>query len=69
MSGGKIIPLIVARDEALKAELREQSRVDQVALMIEFTRAIDLINGRIEVLRMEVDELKQRRGDAPEPSG
>ena len=65
MSGGKIIPLIVARDEALKAELREQSRVDQVALMIEFTRAIDLVNGRIEILRMEVDELKQGRGTPP----
>jgi hypothetical protein len=65
MSGGKIIPLIVARDEALKAELREQSRVDQVALMIEFTRAIDLVNGRIEILRMEIDELKQRGGQSP----
>ena len=65
MSGGKIIPLIVARDEALKAELREQSRVDQVALMIEFTRAIDLVNGRIEILRMEIEELKQGRGTPP----
>ena len=65
MSGGKIIPLIVARDEALRAELRAEACANLNALRTDLIKALDLVHGRIEILRMEVEELKQGRGTPP----
>jgi hypothetical protein len=56
MADGKIIPMIVARNDALRAEL--QGKVDDVDADV--VKALDLILDRLDRLREDVDELKRR---------
>jgi hypothetical protein len=58
MSGGKIVPLIAGSHNTLQREL--QGKIDDVDADV--VKALDLILDRLDRLREDVDELKQRRG-------
>jgi len=68
MTGGKIIPIIAAREDAM----RQQVAADRAELMerwgdanSEIIHTLGIVLDKLDDLRKAVDELKQRAGRSP----
>ena len=68
MTGGKIIPIIAAREDAM----RQQVAVDRAELMerwgdanSEIIHTLGIVLDRLCDLQKDIDELKQRAGRSP----